>query len=57
MTRATLPGVALPHAVDFLRAHSTLEEQTYPGMGHSISMPEITDVAQFLRRQLAVRAP
>lgn len=51
-----VPGVALRHAVAFLRTHSALEEHTYPGMGHSISMPEITDVAQFLRRQIAVRA-
>jgi phospholipase/carboxylesterase len=47
-----VPAVALRHAVSFLRAHTTLEERTYPGMGHSISMPEITDVAAFLRRQL-----
>lgn len=47
-----VPGVALRHAVTFLRGHSALEEHTYPGMGHSISMPELTDVAQFLRRQL-----
>jgi phospholipase/carboxylesterase len=50
-----VPGVALRHAVTFLRTHSALEEHTYPGMGHSISMPELTDVAKFLRRQLAVR--
>jgi phospholipase/carboxylesterase len=49
-----VPGVALRHAVDFLRHHSALEEHTYPGMGHSISMPELTDVARFLQRQLAV---
>lgn len=52
-----VPGVALRHAVDFLRTHSTLEEHTYPGMGHSISMPEITDVARFLRRRLDGHAP
>jgi phospholipase/carboxylesterase len=52
-----VPGVALRHAVTFLQTHTALEEHTYPGMGHSISMPEITDVAHFLRRRLAVRAP
>lgn len=51
-----VPGVALRHAVGYLRTHATLEERTYPGMGHSISMPEITDVARFLRRQLTGRA-
>jgi phospholipase/carboxylesterase len=50
-----VPGVALRHAVTFLRTHSALEEHTYPGMGHRISMPELTDVAKFLRRQFAVR--
>ena len=48
-----VPGVALRHAVGFLRTHTALEERTYPGMGHSISMPEITDVARFLQRQLS----
>ncbi len=47
-----VPGVALRHAVTFLRTHTALEEHTYPGMGHSISMPEITDVARFLQRRL-----
>lgn len=52
-----VPGVALRQAVTFLRAHSALEERTYPGLGHSISMPEIADVARFLRRRLDRRAP
>lgn len=47
-----VPGPALRHAVAFLRDHSALEERTYLGMGHSISMPEITDVARFLRHRL-----
>jgi phospholipase/carboxylesterase len=50
-----VPAVAIRHAVGFLRAHSALEEHTYPGMGHSISMPEITDVARFLQRVLGAR--
>ena len=51
-----VPAVAIRHAVNYLRTHSALEEHTYPGMGHSISIPEISDVARFLQRQLAVRA-
>lgn len=50
-----VPAVAIRHAVTFLRAHSALEEHSYPGMGHSISMPEITDVARFLHRILGAR--
>jgi phospholipase/carboxylesterase len=51
-----VPAVAREHAVTFLRTHSALEEHTYPGMGHSISMPEIMDAAAFLRRRLTARA-
>jgi phospholipase/carboxylesterase len=51
-----VPAVAIRHAVTFLRTHSALEEHTYPGMGHSISMPEIIDVAKFLHRELGQRA-
>ncbi len=50
-----VPAVAIRHAVDYLRGHADLEEHTYPGMGHSISMPEVMDVAAFLRRHLAAR--
>jgi phospholipase/carboxylesterase len=51
-----VPAVALRHAVNFLRTHSALEERTYPGMGHSMSMTEVMDVAQFVRRRLSERA-
>ncbi|MEP6561582.1 MAG: hypothetical protein ABJD68_11005, partial [Nakamurella sp.] len=47
-----VPGVANRWAMTFLRTHSDLEEHTYPGMGHSVSMPEIKDLAVFLRRVL-----
>jgi len=47
-----VPGVAIRHAVEFLRGHAALAEHTYPGMGHSISMPEIADVTRFLQRVL-----
>ena len=36
----------------FLRTHTDLEEHSYPGMGHSVSMPEIADLTRFLRRTL-----
>jgi len=36
----------------FLRTHSELEEHIYPGMGHSVSMPEIADLTKFLRKIL-----
>lgn len=51
-----VPGVAIRWAVEFLRTHTALEEHTYPGMGHSVSLPEIADVSAFLRRQLSARA-
>ena len=50
-----VPAVAIRHAITFMRAHSALEEHTYPGMGHGISMPEVTDVARFLHRVLGAR--
>lgn len=44
-----IPGYASAWALDFLRDHTRLTERSYPGMGHSLSMPEITDVVRFLR--------
>jgi phospholipase/carboxylesterase len=44
-----IPGYASAWALDFLREHTDLTERSYPGMGHSLSMPEITDVVSFLR--------
>lgn len=47
-----IPPFASAWARQFLRAHTALQEHTYPGMGHSLSMPEITDVTAFLGQQL-----
>jgi phospholipase/carboxylesterase len=44
-----IPGYASAWALQFLRTHTALEEKTYPGMGHSLSMDEIGDVVNFLR--------
>ncbi len=44
-----IPGYASAFALDFLRDHTRLTERSYPGMGHSLSMPEIGDVVGFLR--------
>ena len=48
-----VPAIANRWAMTFLRTHSELEEHTYPGMGHSVSMPEIQDLTVFLRRLLS----
>ena len=44
-----VPGYASTFARDFLRDHTRLTERLYPGMGHSLSMPEVVDVVGFLR--------
>lgn len=44
-----IPGFAGAWALNFLRDHTRLTERSYPGMGHSLSMPEIADVVGFLR--------
>jgi len=44
-----IPDYASAWALGFLREHTRLEERTYPRMGHSLSMEEISDVVQFLR--------
>ncbi len=51
-----IPDHASAWAVGFLRRHTALEEKTYPGMGHSLSMPELADVVQFLRPLIAAPA-
>lgn len=48
-----IPGYASAWALEFLREHTRLTERSYPGMGHSLSMPEIVDVVGFLRPLLA----
>ena len=41
-----IPPIANRWAMTFLRTHTDLEEHSYPGMGHSVSMPEIADLTQ-----------
>ena len=50
-----VPAVANRWALTFLRTHTDLEEHTYPRMGHSVSMDEISDLTGFLRRVLVRR--
>ena len=47
-----VPAVANRWALTFLRTHTDLEEHTYPRMGHSVSMDEISDLAKFLQKVL-----
>ena len=49
----THSGYASAWALEYLRDHTRLTERSYPGMGHSLSMPEIADVVRFLRPLLA----
>ena len=44
-----IPSVANRWALTYLRTHTNLEEHSYPGMGHSVSMNEIQDLTRFLR--------
>jgi phospholipase/carboxylesterase len=44
-----IPSIANRWALTFLRTHADLEEHSYPGMGHSVSMNEIQDLTKFLR--------
>jgi phospholipase/carboxylesterase len=43
-----IPAFASAWALRYLRTHTALQEHSYPGMGHSLSMPEITDLTAFL---------
>ncbi|HEY4993510.1 MAG TPA: hypothetical protein VII33_15660 [Nakamurella sp.] len=47
-----IPSIANRWALTFLRTHTDLQERSYPGMGHSVSMDEIRDLARFLRTLL-----
>lgn len=40
----------------FYASHTTLTEKIYPGMTHSINMPELRDVAAFLEHNGFVRS-
>jgi phospholipase/carboxylesterase len=43
-----IPPFANRWALTYLRTHTDLEERSYPGMGHSVSMDEIRDLTKFL---------
>lgn len=45
---------AVARTEDFVAGRFALESRLYPGIGHSISRPELDDVAAFLRRALAL---
>jgi phospholipase/carboxylesterase len=47
-----IPGFANRWALTYLRTHTELQEHSYPGMGHSVSMDEIRDLTGFLRNVL-----
>jgi phospholipase/carboxylesterase len=47
-----VPRRATDWARQYLGGHTALEEHRYPGIGHSVSLPEITEVAGFLTRFL-----
>ncbi len=40
---------------EFWREHGTLTEQVYPGMAHSINMPEMRDIQRFLETNGFIR--
>ena len=40
---------------EFWREHGTLPEQVYPGMAHSINMPEMRDIQRFLEANGFIR--
>lgn len=40
---------------EFWREHGTLTEQVYPGMAHSINMPEMRDIQRFLEANGFIR--
>ena len=39
----------------FWREHGTLTEEVYPGMAHSINMPEMRDIQRFLEKNGFIR--
>ena len=40
---------------EFWHEHGTLTEQVYPGMAHSINMPEMRDIQRFLETNGFIR--
>ncbi|MEP7763708.1 alpha/beta fold hydrolase [Sanguibacter sp. 25GB23B1] len=47
-----IDSAAFDRARTFLAAHTTLTERVYPGLGHGITMDELTDVRAFLDSHL-----
>lgn len=47
-----IPPALVAHSVEWLPAHVELSGRVYPGLGHSVSEPELADVRTFLDRQL-----
>lgn len=47
-----IPPIAVHRTAEWLQEHSTPTAKMYPGIAHSISQPEIEDVAVFLRETL-----
>lgn len=51
-----IPRSATDRTAEWLPSYSRLIERVYPGIGHSVSMDEVADVAQFLRDTLGSSA-
>jgi phospholipase/carboxylesterase len=51
-TDTTVPQASIERTIDWLPYHSALDSRVYEGMGHSISTPELADVAAFIRTHL-----
>lgn len=48
-----IPGFLIDHTTDWLPRHVDLSGRVYPGLTHSVSEQELTDVRTFLDKQLA----
>jgi phospholipase/carboxylesterase len=48
-----IPGFLIDHTTDWLPRHVDLSGRVYPGLTHSVSEKELTDVRTFLDKQLA----
>ena len=52
-----IPADAIDRTAAWLAGHATTTERIYEGMPHSISTPELADIAAFLHDQYAAAAP
>jgi phospholipase/carboxylesterase len=48
-----IPGFLIDHTTDWLPRHVDLSGRVYPGLTHSVSEQELTDVRTFLDKRLA----